>query len=175
MSRKRLARDRKPALVRATPLGSATIAMVVTNVGGGDASRARRTAWTRAALSSLIGVLFAAISLACRSSGCGSSAPIPPSSLPARYLALAGASYPLLGFGVGLVFALQGAGHVLRSFLVGSLCLAFIAAGTGIVIGAAGRLTQSGLFVIVALASLLFAAGMVAASCSLLRQIPPHF
>src|SRR5260221_12431248 len=99
MSRKRLARDRKPALVRATPLGSATIAMVVTNVGGGDASRGRRTAWTRASLSWLIGVLFAAISLACRLSGCGSSPPIPPSSLPAHSLALARPSYPLSRFG----------------------------------------------------------------------------
>ena len=71
-------------------------------------------------------------------------------------------SSPVLGFGFGLVFALQGAGQVVWPFLAGAVRLAIVIGGAALVLRSGG--TPATLYLILADAAVLFAAGMLAAS-----------
>jgi Na+-driven multidrug efflux pump len=144
-------------------LGSATVAMVATQVGAGAHGRARRIAWTAIALSSLLGVMFAAIALALPRGWMGLFSHDPGViEAGARYLGTVGLSYPVLGFGFGLVFALQGAGRVLRPFLVGVLRLGIVLSGAWLVLQRGA--SAASLFLILADSAVPFALGMLAAA-----------
>jgi putative MATE family efflux protein len=144
-------------------LGSATITMVATQIGAGAHARARRIGWTAVALSALLGLDFAvvALSLPQRWMSLFSHDPAVIAA-GARYLETLGLTYPVLGFGLGLVFALQGAGQVLWPFVAGAVRLALVIGGAWMVLQRGG--TPNGLYLVLADAAVLFAVGMLAAS-----------
>jgi Na+-driven multidrug efflux pump len=153
-------------------LGSATVAMVATQIGAGLHARARRIAWTAIALSTLLGLAFAVIALALprgwMSLFSHDQAVI---DAGAAYLTRLGLSYPVLGFGFGLVFALQGAGQVTRPFLVGALRLAIVFAGAWLVLR--HRADAATLFLVLADSAAPFALGMLVSARGVLWRRPP--
>jgi len=150
-------------------LGSATIAMVATNVGAGARPRARRIAGTAVALSTALGAVFALIAL---------MLPLPwmrlfthdPTVAAAGvlYLRILGVTYPVLGLAFGLVFALQGAGIVLWPMVAGAVRLAVVIGAAWLVVHRG--LTPGALYGALAEAVLVFALGMLAAGRSLLPR-----
>ena len=154
-------------------LGSATIAMVATNVGAGAAARARRIAWTAVGLSTALGIMFALIALALPLPWMGLFTTDPAvAAAGALYLKTLGPIYPVLGFGFGLVFALQGAGTVLWPLIAGSVRLAIVVGAAALVVQRGG--TPGALYAALADAGLVFAVGMLAASRGLLLRRRPR-
>jgi len=111
--------------------GSALVTMVGTNVGAGQDARARRVAWTGAAMAAgvteaigLGAALFPHAWLALFSSE--------PEVLSAgsAYLRIVGPTYGFFGLGLALYFASQGAGRLLWPLVAGLSRLA-VAAGGG--------------------------------------------
>jgi putative MATE family efflux protein len=148
-------------------LGSATIAMVATQIGAGAHARARRIAWTAVALSTVLGLGFAVVALSVPARWM-SLFSHDPAVIEAgvRYLTTLGLTYPVLGLGFGLVFALQGAGQVLWPFLAGAIRLAVVIGGAWLVLRGGG--TPATLYLILADAAVLFAVGMLAAGRGML-------
>jgi putative MATE family efflux protein len=152
-------------------LGSATIAMVATNLGASNEARARRTVWTAVTLSTLIGLIFAAVALLLPFAWMRlftSDAAVAEAG--ALYLRSVGATYPVLGLALGLVFATQGAGLVFWPFLAGTLRLAAIAGGTALAVRGIGSGSAGSVFLVVAGTTLLYALAMAAASRPALRR-----
>jgi putative MATE family efflux protein len=144
-------------------LGSATIALVATQIGAGSLARARRIGWTAASLSALLGLVFAAIALSLPQGWMGLFSRDPAViAAGASYLKTLGLTYPVLGLGFGLVFALQGAGQVLWPFVAGAARLAIVIGGAALVLR--GGTAAATLYLILADAAVLFALGMLAAS-----------
>jgi putative MATE family efflux protein len=114
-------------------VGVACVPMVGMAVGAGRIGRARRVAWTGAAVCAvalgLIGVLVA--TLPHLWSGLF-SADAEVAGAANLYLRFAGPTFPLFGLGLCLYFASQGAGRVLGPVLASSLRLGIIAIGTGV-------------------------------------------
>ena len=144
-------------------LGAAILALVGAAVGGGDRPRARRIAWTGAAMTAaLVGgiglVAFAAPAWVIRRFSDDASV----LAAGTLYLRLVAPSYALFGLGMGLWFAAQGAGRV-RWPLVGSLSRLVVASGGGWIAihGFGGGL--SSLFAMVALSFVTFG-GIIAAA-----------
>jgi len=142
-------------------IGQALVALVGTHIGAGRPGRAKRIAWTGAALASgaclAIGGAAAAFPLAWV--GLFSTDPAVLAS-GAGYLRSVGLAYPFLGAGIALYFASQGAGRVGLPVLAGTARLvvvvgggfALLAAGAGL--GALFALIAAGLVVLGALAAL---------------------
>ncbi len=136
--------------------GSALVTMVGTNFGAGLDARARRVAWTGAAMAAgvtesigLVAALFPHGWLALF------SAEPDVLSTGATYLRIVGPTYGFFGLGLALYFASQGAGR-LRWPLVAGLSRLVVAAGGGWI---AVRVLGGGLssiFVVMALALALF-------------------
>ena len=136
--------------------GSALVTMVGTNFGAGQDARARRVAWTGAAMAAgvtesigLVAALFPHGWLALF------SAEPEVLSTGATYLRIVGPTYGFFGLGLALYFASQGAGR-LRWPLVAGLSRLVVAAGGGWI---AVRVLGGGLssiFVVMALALALF-------------------
>ena len=132
--------------------GSALVTMVGTNFGAGQDARARRVAWTGAAMAAgvtesigLVAALFPHGWLALF------SAEPDVLSTGATYLRIVGPTYGFFGLGLALYFASQGAGR-LRWPLVAGLSRLVVAAGGGWI---AVRVLGGGLssiFVVMALA-----------------------
>ena len=143
-------------------LGSAVIAMVATNMGAGELARARRIAWTGVGLSVLIGGDFGRAAPRLRGSWVALFTDPPAvARAGAAYLRAVGPAYPFLALGLGLFFAAQGAGRAGMPFLIGTVRLAFVAAGGGLVVTMwAGGPTD--LFLLVAASSVVFGLGMLA-------------
>jgi MATE family, multidrug efflux pump len=111
-------------------LGTASVTMVGTNMGAGQAARARKIAWTGALLSTLA---TSVIGLA--------AATFPDAWLHlfsrdpqvvahgAAYLVRVAPFYSLFGAGMSLYFASQGAGKMLWPFAAGIVRLALVALG----------------------------------------------
>lgn len=111
-------------------MGSAVIAMVATSIGAGRAERARIVAWTGAGMAVLIGAIFAVVALALPEAWMRLFSDDPAAIADgAAYLSHVGASYPVLGIGLGLFFALLGLGRATAPFFAGTLRLAALAAG----------------------------------------------
>lgn len=112
-------------------LGTASVTMVGMNIGAGQRSRARRIAWTGAAISSAltgaIGLAAAIAPLAWMRLFSGEG---PVIAAGAAYLARVGALYVFLGAGMALFFASQGAGRMAWP-IGGSLVRLAIVAGIG--------------------------------------------
>ena len=103
-------------------IGSALVVMTGTAIGAGDVARARRVAWSGAALAA--GVtgsvgLIVAIWPALWAGRFSTDAAVLEAAY--TYLRIAGPCYAFLGAGVAMYFASQGAGKMLWPVLAGSL------------------------------------------------------
>src|SRR3989441_4743201 len=136
--------------------GSALVTMVGTNVGAGQDARARRVAWTGAAMAAgvteaigLVAALFPHGWLALFSTE--------PEVLRtgATYLRIVGPTYGFFGLGLALYFASQGAGRLLWP-LVAGLSRLVVAAGGGWIAPPRPGGGPPSLFCLVALALALF-------------------
>jgi len=112
-------------------LGGPLVAMVGTNIGAGQRDRALRTAWIgagiAAGLTEVIGLSAAAFPHPWLSLFDTDPAMLDAGS---RYLRAVGPFYGLLGLGLALTFASQGAGRLLWP-LVANMTRLLIAAGGG--------------------------------------------
>jgi Na+-driven multidrug efflux pump len=141
-------------------IGQALVVMVGTSIGAGMPERAKRVAWTGAAIA-------AAISLAIGAT----VALMPPlwldlfSSDPAvmeagsAYLRTVGPFYPFMGAGIALYFASQGAARVVWPVLAGTARLVIVVAG-GLVALALGA-PLGALYAIIALGIVVWGAGTI--------------
>ncbi|HXZ02954.1 MAG TPA: MATE family efflux transporter [Stellaceae bacterium] len=137
-------------------LGTAALTMVGTNIGAGQAARARRIAWTSALIAAgfteaigLAAAFFPTAWLGLFSSDPGVLA------TGALYLRLAGPAYGAFGLAMLLYFSGQGAGRVLWPVIAGTARLV-IAAGIGWLVVARLGGGLGALFLAVAAASLAF-------------------
>jgi Na+-driven multidrug efflux pump len=146
-------------------LGTATVTMVGTSIGAGRIARARRIAWTAAlmaaAFTETVGVLAALLPQAWI--GLFSSDPAV-LAVGASYLRTVAPFYGLVGLGMLLYFASQGAGRVAWPVLAGTMRLIIAAGGAWLAVALNGGLTS--LFAVVALSSIAFG-GLVAAAVAL--------
>lgn len=110
-------------------IGVAAVPMVGLAIGAGDVARARRVAWAAGGLSALnLGLIGAVVALwPGLWAGLFSSDPAVLAHAH-QYLRTAGPAFPLLGLGLSLYFASQGAGRVLGPVLAGGLRLLLVAA-----------------------------------------------
>jgi putative MATE family efflux protein len=129
-------------------IGQALVVLVGTNLGAGQAERARRIAWTgaglAAAVSLAIGIVVTCFPLAWVGLFSADAAVLESGG---RYLRTVAPCYPFLAAGIALYFASQGAGSVLRPFLAGTIRLAIVLAG-GVLVA-----SLQGLFIVVAAAT----------------------
>jgi Na+-driven multidrug efflux pump len=143
-------------------VGVACVPMVGMAVGAGRIGRARRVAWTGAAVSAaalgFIGLLVE--TLPDLWSGLF-SADAEVAAAANLYLRCAGPAFPLFGLGLCLYFASQGAGKVLGPVLASSLRLGIIAIGTGLLAWSGAPLW--GLFALVGLSLAAYGAATAAA------------
>jgi putative MATE family efflux protein len=135
-------------------IGSALTAMVATNLGAGQAVRAKRVAWTGAALvwavTGLIGVAAALWPLAWMALFSTDPAVQATGS---AYLRIVGGSYGFFGLGLALFFASQGAGRLAWPLIASSARLLVVAAGGWLVLRVAGGPAEA-LYAVVALSLL---------------------
>ena len=126
-------------------IGQALVVLVGTHVGSGRVERAKRIAWTGAALAAsvslAIGVAVAFFPHAWVSLFSADPAVLESGS---RYLRTVAPFYPFLAAGMALYFASQGAGQVARPVLAGTARLGVVIAG-----GAAAASLQ-GVFAVIA-------------------------
>ena len=110
--------------------GAALVAMVGTNVGAGQAARARRIAWVggglAAGLCACIGVTVALFPALWAELFSQDAAVLASAS---AYLRIVGPSYAFLGLGMALYFAFQGTGRMLWPLACVSLRIGLIVAG----------------------------------------------
>jgi Na+-driven multidrug efflux pump len=111
-------------------VGQALVVLVGTNIGAGNAARAKRIAWAgtafAAAICFLIGATVAVFPLAWVGLFSTDAAVLDTGS---RYLRIVAPFYPLLGAGIALYFASQGAGRMLKPVLAGTTRLVIVIAG----------------------------------------------
>ncbi len=136
--------------------GSALVTMVGTNFGAGQDARARRVAWTGAAMAAgvtesigLVAALFPHGWLALF------SAEPEVLSTGATYLRIVGPTYGFFGLGLALYFASQGAGRLLWPLVAGLSRLVVAAGGGWIALRVLGG-GLSSIFAVMALALALF-------------------
>jgi putative MATE family efflux protein len=138
-------------------LGTGALTMAGAAVGAGDVVRARRVAWTAAAVGGgavgLLGVFVALVPEAWAGIFTDDPAVLATAS---QYLRIVAPFYVLFGGGYMLYFASQGAGRILVPVLAGTARLA-IAGFAGWLAAAAFGIGLGGLFAIVAAASVAFA------------------
>ncbi len=119
-------------------VGQALVALVGAHIGAGRGDRAKRIAWTGAALacsvSLAIGVTVTLFPHAWVEIFSADPAVLDAGSL---YLRTVGLSYPFLALGIALYFASQGAGKVLLPVLAGTARLVIVVGG-GFALVAAG-------------------------------------
>lgn len=123
-------------------LGTAVITLVATATGAGDHGRAALVARAGTLVVTLIGCLFGLVATLLPAGWIGMFSHDPAVVAEgAAYLQAVGWSYPLLGIGLGLTFAAQGAGRALGPFLAGTARLVVIAGGGWIVASLGGGFT----------------------------------
>jgi putative MATE family efflux protein len=138
--------------------GSALVTMVGTNIGAGQSARARRVAWTGAALAAGVteAIGLTAALFPSRWLGLFSAEP-EVLRIGATYLRIVGPAYGFFGLGLALYFASQGAGRLLWPLLAGLSRLVVAAGGGWIVLRLFGPSLAS-IFIVMALALALFGA-----------------
>ncbi|MGH8706013.1 MAG: MATE family efflux transporter [Burkholderiales bacterium] len=131
-------------------VGQALVALVGTHIGAARAARAKRIAWTGAALACSVSLAIGAIVTVFPHAWVGIFS-ADPGVLDAggRYLRTVGFSYPFLALGIALYFASQGAGKVLLPVLAGTARLVIVVGG-GFALLASGAGLDA-IFVLVAL------------------------
>ncbi|MBI1943419.1 MAG: MATE family efflux transporter, partial [Betaproteobacteria bacterium] len=121
-------------------IGQALVVLVGINVGAGRAPRAKRFAWTGAALATAICLAIGAtVAILPQTWVALFSDDAAVRDAGARYLRIVGPFFPFLGIGIALYFASQGAGRVLLPVLAGTARLAIVIAGgfAAVALGAA--------------------------------------
>jgi len=137
-------------------LGTALVTMVGTNVGAGRIARARRVAWTGAAISSFALALVGFVAAAFPGAWLGLFSHEPEVlRVGTQYLSRVAPFYPFVGLGMALYFASQGAGHIAWPFGAGLARLGIVVAGGAWWMGVHHG-TLTGLFWIVAAAQVAF-------------------
>src|SRR5205807_10180590 len=116
-------------------VGQALVVLVGTNIGAGHVARAKRIAWTGAAVAAaiclVIGWTFALLPLAWVGLFSADDAVLDAGT---RYLRIVAPFYPLLGVSVALYFASQGAGQMVMPVLAGTARLfVVLVAGAAVV------------------------------------------
>ena len=111
-------------------VGVASVPLVGMAIGAGDTARARKAAWTAAALATaLLGTLGLLVALAPRLwTDLFTQDPLVMASS-AEYFLWAGPCYGLFGLGLSLYFSSLGAGKAVGPVLAGTLRLLLVAAG----------------------------------------------
>jgi len=132
-------------------IGQALVVLVGTNIGAGQAARARRIAWTGAGLAAWISLLIG-IAVTFFPQAWVSLFSSDPEVLAsgAHYLRTVAPLYPFLAVGIALYFASQGAGNVLWPLLAGTARLAIVIAG-GILVA-----SLEGTYVVIAMATAVY-------------------
>jgi putative MATE family efflux protein len=109
--------------------GAALVTLVGVNYGAGQVARARRVAWTGAAVAALVtgtvGILAAVFPLAWLGQFSSEPAVL---AVGARYLQIVGPTFAFYGIGLALYFASQGSGHLLYPLLAGVIRLTIVVA-----------------------------------------------
>jgi putative MATE family efflux protein len=147
-------------------LGTAVVTMVAANIGAGHGQRARRVAWLGAAIGAGVTEAIGLAAALFPSGWIGLfSDDATVLATGALYLRIVGPFYGLLGLGMMLYFASQGAGRVLWPVLAGTARL-LVAGFLGLAIVAWLDAGLGALFATVAVATALF--GVIAAAAVLL-------
>ncbi len=137
-------------------IGTAIVTLVGLNIGAGQVARARRIAWSGAALafalSSIVGVYAAVWPSTWMELFSNSPDVVAEGS---HYLRTVAPFYPLVAFGLALYFASQGARRVLIPVLAGTVRM-IIAAFIGFAAVQIGTVDSSTLYAIVALSSIVY-------------------
>jgi len=111
-------------------VGQALVVLVGVNIGAGNTAAAKRIAWAGTALAAaicfVIGATAAVFPLAWVGLFSDDPAVLAAGS---RYLRIVAPFYPLLGVGIALYFASQGAGQMLKPVLAGTARLAIVVVG----------------------------------------------
>jgi Na+-driven multidrug efflux pump len=136
-------------------IGQALVALVATHIGAGREERAKRIAWTGAALASCVsfgvGAIVTIVPTAWVALFSNDPAVLEAGSL---YLRTVGLTYPFLALGSTLYFAAQGAGKVLLQVLSRTVQLVIVIGGGFAVLAAGAKL--GALFALVALGLVVF-------------------
>jgi putative MATE family efflux protein len=134
--------------------GGALVALVGTNIGGGNRGRARRAAWIGAGiafvLTEIVGLAAAAAPGAWIGLFGSDPGMIEAGSL---YLRIVGPFYGFFGLGMALYFASQGAGRLMWPLLAGALRLVLAVGGGLLMLRLSGDLAYVFLALAVALAA----------------------
>jgi putative MATE family efflux protein len=140
--------------------GSAVITMVATAVGARDFERARRAAWTGAAVAAAIGLIFTSVALmAERWVGLFTTDPAV-RALGVLYLHCQAVVFPFTGAALACYFATVGLGTVVGPFLLAVLRLVVAVVGGWLALTIGGG--PLGLFAASAVAFVAFAIGLLA-------------
>ncbi|MGC4394413.1 MATE family efflux transporter [Hydrogenophaga sp. T2] len=125
-------------------VGSALTAMVATNLGAGQAPRAKRVAWTGAALVwALTGTIGLVAALWPQLWMAAFSADPAVQAAGAGYLRVVGGAYGFFGLGLALFFASQGAGRLLWPLVASALRLLVVGLGGWLALHALGAGPQA--------------------------------
>lgn len=136
-------------------IGQALVAHIGTNIGAGQIARAKRIAWTGAAIAACIGLAIGAIVALFPLAWAGlfSSDPAVLEAC-SQYLRRVAPCYPFLSIGVALYFASQGAGRMGMPLLAGAMRLAIASIGGFAMIRAGAGI--SSVFYVIAAAMLVY-------------------
>jgi putative MATE family efflux protein len=120
-------------------IGQALVVLVGTNIGAGNPGRAKHIAWAGTALAAAICLSIGATVAIVPHLWVGlfSTDPVVLDA-GTRYLRIVAPFYPLLATSIALYFASQGAGHMLRPVLAGTLRLVIVLAGGALAASLAG-------------------------------------
>jgi Na+-driven multidrug efflux pump len=136
--------------------GTALVTMVATNIGAGQFQRARRVAWTGAAVAAVatgcVGVVVAVVPSAWLGLFTDEPAVL---AVGSAYLRIVGPAFALFGLGLALYFAAQGAGHVAPALVAGFVSLSVSVGGGWLIINWL-HAELAWLFVVIAAGLILF-------------------
>lgn len=109
-------------------IGVASVPMVGMAIGAGDVARARRVAWTAAAVSAINLGIIGLVVIVAPDLWAGLFTSDEGVLTHARdYLRITGAAFPFFGIGLTLYFASQGSGKILGPVIAGTVRLALVA------------------------------------------------
>jgi Na+-driven multidrug efflux pump len=141
--------------------GSAVLTMVATAAGARDLMRARRVAWTGAAVAAAIGLIFTTVALFGQSwMGLFTTDPVLRDT-GALYLLCQALVFPFTGAGLACYFACLGIGFVSGPFVLALLRLILVVGGAWLALSLGGGATAA--FAMIAVGLVLFGAGLLAA------------
>jgi len=122
-------------------IGQAMLPMVGTHVGAGHIARAKRIAWTGAAIAGAVSLAIGITVAIVPEAWVGIFSSDPQVLAAGRlYLRIVGPSYTFLGVAIVLYFASQGSGHVLWPVLAGTARLVLVVGGAALVLALDGPL-----------------------------------